>query len=354
LGKLGGEKPFYRSPSMLRLVLALHPRHWWSAVRLLVSPQSSTLRYAGRIALVSAFAMGVYHAAEIPRGYWLPLTVIVVAQPYFGATLKKARERVLGTVVGAVLGGLLLLIPTGIFLREAALAATSALMVFYARKNYSAASVFVTVTLVLVLSTTEEANVRVLLIRTLCTAAGAGLAVAAGFLLLPTWDKASLPQVMATAFAGVYDYFIVTFFGEGTDGWTAAKRRAERATATAFDALTRYLAEPGATKRTAGAHFGTLAHLVRMTHELNALHLQGTDVSKGEGSDFSSATHAALQQFNQIFFLLRERTGFTGTTPTPLNADVLRPSSPAALLALEHISDELQALQADLQPKPGK
>jgi hypothetical protein len=88
-----------------------------------------------------------------------------------------------------------------------------------------------------------------------------------------------------------------------------------------------------------------------MTHELNALHLHGNDARDEGAEGFSTAAREALQQFNQIFFLLRERTGFTDAAPTPLEAPVLRPPSPAGLLALEHISDELQALQADLQPK---
>lgn len=350
LTALGSERPFYRSPSVLRLVVALHPRHWWSGVRLLFSSSASTLRYAGRIAAVSALAMAVYRGFDIPRGYWLPLTVIVVAQPYFGATIKKARERVIGTVVGGAIGGALMLLPTGIFLREAALVISSFLMVFYARKNYSIATVFITLTLVLVLSVTDEATPTTLLIRAAVTAAGAILAVAAGFLLLPTWDRTALPRHMAAAFIGVYDYFVSTFYRSAGEPWTAAKRRAERASATAFDSLSRYLSEPGATRRTAGAHFGTLAHIVRVTHELNALHLEGTlRTAEVPASVFSEAVQKNLRTLNEVFFLLRQKTGFTEGTPVPLEAQVLCEGGSDALLTLEHIADELKALEYDVK-----
>lgn len=344
------ERPFYRSPSVLRLVVALHPRHWWSGVRLLFSSSASTLRYAGRIAAVSALAMALYRGLDIPRGYWLPLTVIVVAQPYFGATIKKARERVIGTVVGGLLGGALMLIPTGIFLREAVLAVSSFLMVFYARKNYSVATVFITLTLVLVLSVTDEATPATLLVRALVTAAGAVLAVAAGFFLLPTWDRNALPRHMAGAFVGVYDYFITTFYQKSTDPWTAAKRRAERAAATAFDSLSRYLNEPGSTRRIAGAHFGTLSHIVRITHELNALHLEGTLRAETEPAPgFAPAVQKSLRTLNEVFFLLRQRTGATAGVPTPLDAAITCFGGADVVLALEHIADELKALEHDVR-----
>lgn len=351
LAGMSTERPFYRSPSVLRLVLALHPRHWWSGVRLLTSSSSSTLRYAARIAVASAGAMALHRGFDIPRGYWLPLTVMVVAQPYFGATIKKARERVLGTVVGGLIGGGLMLLPAGIFLREAVLAASSFGMVFYARKNYSIATAFITLTLVLVLSVTDEATPSTLLIRAAVTAAGAVLAVAAGFFLLPTWDRAVLPRHMATAFVSLYDYFITTFYGDAAEPWTAAKRRAERAAATAFDSLSRYLSEPGATRRMAGAHFGTLSHIVRVTHELNALHLEGS-LRPGpsfEAEPFAEKVQSNLRRFNQIFFLLREKVGFTDGAPTPLDASVTSSGGEYALLALEHIADELAALEADVR-----
>ncbi len=66
---------------------------WWQALRLL---GSCSLSY------VAAVAIG------LTEGYWAMITAVVVSQPMLSDTLSAGRDRILGTLIGALAGFLVL------------------------------------------------------------------------------------------------------------------------------------------------------------------------------------------------------------------------------------------------------
>ncbi len=74
---------------------------------------------AFRHAAVMAVAMGVsvflvLHF-EVPHGYWVPMTMALVLQPFGVETTTRARQRIAGTIGGGLLAlGLALVLPTGV------------------------------------------------------------------------------------------------------------------------------------------------------------------------------------------------------------------------------------------------
>ena len=57
---------------------------------------------------------GLLAAAEhLVRGYWIPMTVVIVLKPNFGGTLQRSVQRITGTILGALLAALLMLASTG-------------------------------------------------------------------------------------------------------------------------------------------------------------------------------------------------------------------------------------------------
>jgi uncharacterized membrane protein YccC len=63
--------------------------HFWQAVRILAA---CAISYAG------AKLIG------LPEPYWALVTAVVVTQPVFGDTLSAGRDRVIGTLIGALVG----------------------------------------------------------------------------------------------------------------------------------------------------------------------------------------------------------------------------------------------------------
>lgn len=51
-------------------------------------------------------AYAAYKALGLPQGYWAVFTVMIVMQGSIGGTLGAATERMMGTLAGALVGGL--------------------------------------------------------------------------------------------------------------------------------------------------------------------------------------------------------------------------------------------------------
>lgn len=95
------------------------------------------IRYTLRVALLLMMSVAAYKWFDIPHGYWIALTVLVVLQPDYGATRRKAGQRLAGTLAGSAFGSLLLWvkIPIGVLVLFASLAAFG--FAYFFRSRYS-------------------------------------------------------------------------------------------------------------------------------------------------------------------------------------------------------------------------
>ena len=74
--------------------------------------ESTAFRHAVRLAVTLAIATAWYRLAAFPRGYWLPMTALVVLKPEFQGTFAAGLARVAGTLLGAA-GATLLTVALG-------------------------------------------------------------------------------------------------------------------------------------------------------------------------------------------------------------------------------------------------
>lgn len=299
------ERRVFRSYSLTQTLNILHPSYFVNNLKQLLNPDSLTTRYSIRIG-ISVLVAGILSTWLFPdHGYWLIFTAIIVSQPYFGATLKKGIERSLGTIAGVVIGTGILALPFPAVARLLLVFFSSVFLIYFLRKQYSVSSIFITLMLVGLLSIEPHFNAYLLAIRIICTIIGAALAIIAGFLLLPTWDKELLPKYMAEALQINFKYFQNTFYREeNKSSWTKMKRLAESKNANAFDSLLRYMQEPGLEKRKKyAAAYYMLTHNIRITRELNNYNgeneLSETKIPMREKGKF-------IQILNQCDDLFRE------------------------------------------------
>lgn len=64
------------------------------------------LRQTLRVTIAAAAAYVAYKSLGLQQGYWAVFTVIIVMQGSIGGTLGAATERMIGTLAGAIVGGL--------------------------------------------------------------------------------------------------------------------------------------------------------------------------------------------------------------------------------------------------------
>ena len=71
-----------------------------------VSARRAELRQTARVTIGCLIAFAVYHLFNLPQGYWAVFTVVIVMQGSIGGTLTASLDRMKGTLLGAVVGGI--------------------------------------------------------------------------------------------------------------------------------------------------------------------------------------------------------------------------------------------------------
>lgn len=72
----------------------------------LFQKRRAELRHALRVGTAAAVSFFLATALHLPQGYWAVITAIVVVQTSIGGTLAASRDRLIGTGVGALVGGI--------------------------------------------------------------------------------------------------------------------------------------------------------------------------------------------------------------------------------------------------------
>jgi uncharacterized membrane protein YccC len=191
--------PLFREPPEARF--GPRPRTFdpLAEIRINLTFRSSSFRHALRLGVASAIGALLASAEHLVRGYWIPMTVVIVLKPNFGGTLQRCVQRITGTVLGALLAALLVLAlpdPWLLWVILSVLAfATFALRNF----NYTLFSLALTPMVLLMLDIAHPITVGDSFLRVLHTIIGSVLALLSGYLLFPMWESRRLPLDIAEA-----------------------------------------------------------------------------------------------------------------------------------------------------------
>jgi uncharacterized membrane protein YccC len=215
---------------------------------------SMAMRHALRVAIVTAIAVLVTRLLNLPRGYWVTITAIIILQPYAGATLVKALQRVVGTVAGALITVALVAIvrdPRGLLVVIFVLAVVC---VAFLRVNYLVYSVFLTPTFVL-LAELSAGDWHLAGLRVIDTLIGGALGLAGSWLLWPTPERDRFPELAAQALRAAAEHVrVIAAMWSRTDdessaALAAARRDAALATTNADASFERLILESASRRR---------------------------------------------------------------------------------------------------------
>ncbi len=227
-------------------------RSAYGALRANFTPQSGTFRHAVRLAAALTAATLLYQVLPFPRGYWLPLTTLVVLRPEFATTFSRGVARVLGTLLGAVLATFVLLIPdTQHFL--GAVLVSGLLWGMYTVLNYNLFlfSGILTAEVVVLLSFFAHGQPLTTIDDRVTYTILGGVVAFAAYFLWPTWLHLSLPDALAKLFAEEQAYVDAVFHFNGsrqTGDQSVYRKRTRLARTNAANQFTQALGEP-ASKR---------------------------------------------------------------------------------------------------------
>ena len=202
---------------------------------------SPILRHAIRLAAAVGAGVAVERFADVPHGYWIPLTALMVLRPETAHTYTRCVGRVAGNGVGIVAASVVTMIwhPAGL---AAAILAVVALGIAYAVSGfgYIAMSAALAATIVFLIDVTGVAGTGAMADRLIATMIGGALAVLV-HVVLPDHSLVRLRQRAGELLKAEIDYAatVIKAFGHGLDhpgeALAAAWDRAFRARA-AFEA----------------------------------------------------------------------------------------------------------------------
>ena len=227
----GGEVP--PSDAFPRAASVDRPPRIADRIREAFTPGPLILRHALRVATVASIAVWLAALLRIRHDYWATITVVIILQPYAGATTQRALQRVAGTLVGAMLTAVL----AGFFHNEYALLVLIfvfvGLCVALLPVNYAAYSIFLTPAFVL-LAEASVGDWHLAGLRVVNTLIGGGLALAGSWLLWPSSEWRDFPSLTAVALRATREYLRLAARGATGDAAAAASLAdARRAVATA-------------------------------------------------------------------------------------------------------------------------
>lgn len=161
--------------------------------------ESGHFRYALRFSIVAFIGYIIGQSlpdlvgSKVPlgnHGYWVVLTIMVILKPGFSVTKTRNYQRVVGTIIGGITGGLILYLIPNQDVRFI-------IMVFFMVICYSTQRVYYFISVVTMtpfilimfsfLSTSSSQNI--ILERVIDTLIGSVIAIASSYILFPSWES---------------------------------------------------------------------------------------------------------------------------------------------------------------------
>ncbi len=325
------------------------------------------LRFTARIAILVSIGVVIFKWLQIPHGYWLPFTMMVVLQPDYGSTRKRAAERMLGTLAGGLLASSLLWLHPPLWLLFTAAALTIATFSYWVKRAYGIAVIFITLNVVLLLEAHQSVTLAVTLERLSCTLAGGFLALAAAWIFWPVWERERFPAILAKALQANAAYLteVLKRLKEGIpldEDLLLIRRAAESANSDVFSSLGRMNAAPRSRRDRLESAAALANGNQRVTNALSVVTLHLND-QRSRHPEFledlqalGEASFKALQETaapDQLAQVLHQLEALTLPQPDPEHRDPSLFREPWVFPQLSRILTELAAMVVAAKPTNG-
>lgn len=169
--------------------------------------KSTTFKHALRVTIVMIIGFGISLAMHSNHGYWILLTILVISKPGFSLTKQRNYQRVIGTIIGATIGIVLITYVTEMHSLFVILLICMVGCYSFQRKNYVISVVFMTPYILLLYRFLGLGTVTLAGERIYDTLIGSAIAFAASYFLFPSWEKDYLKGAMIKMLEANKSYF---------------------------------------------------------------------------------------------------------------------------------------------------
>lgn len=169
------------------------------ALKMHFTLQSTVLRHATRLAILTGVICLMVEGLHLKLGYWILLTGIIVCQPNYTATTTRLKQRIIGTLLGVLVGSVMpFFVPT--LAGKLVIVVVSTVLFFVFRfRRYSFSTFFITVQVLVGFAIIGMDTQAMMLPRFVDTFLGAVLAWMAVSYLWPDWRYLTLGRIASRA-----------------------------------------------------------------------------------------------------------------------------------------------------------
>ncbi|MDF2381694.1 FUSC family protein [Nostoc ellipsosporum NOK] len=244
----------------------------WRLLKDNLTLRSNTFRHALRVSIATTAGYILSHLLAFGHSYWILLTIIVILKPAYSLSRERNYQRFLGTVVGALVG---LLVIWTVKDRTVLFVLMLILMTgaySFMRTRYLVSVVLMTPYILIMFHLLDSGEfTQILRDRLIDTGIGSVIAFLATFLLVPAWEKEQMKGYMTEALTQSIAYYknVSAAFTGGVvteTEYKLSRKNAFVALANLSGAFSRMLLEPRS-KQTNGR---TVHQFVVMSYMLNS------------------------------------------------------------------------------------
>jgi uncharacterized membrane protein YccC len=183
-------------------------QRFWGPLQSNFTWHSATLRHAARIAVVVGIALAATLVWHTRYTHWLTITLVLVLQPFFATTWQRTLERMAGTMLGGLFAGGLSALWSSTVHVAGLLPVLGALALAVRQVSYAVYIAVYTPTVILLVESSEPGQNQwhIALARGGFTILGGFIAVAANFVLWPTWEPDRVRQDLTAALRAHADF----------------------------------------------------------------------------------------------------------------------------------------------------
>lgn len=169
----------------------------WQRIKQNLTVKSPLFRHAIRMSLVFFVGYTIIQALNLQHGYWIILTSLFVCQPNYSTTKFRLRLRVIGTIVGIIIGVPLTYLLPNIAAQLILIILSGWLFFLFKNSQYAYATAFVTLLVFFSFGLIGESSFTVAVYRIIATLIGCCIAWVAVSFIWPDWKFRNLSTLVA-------------------------------------------------------------------------------------------------------------------------------------------------------------
>ena len=289
---------------------------------------SNVFRFSIRVALAVMAGFMFSQFFDVGHFYWIILTITVILKPAYALTKKRNKERLLGTLAGAVIGLLIVALiqnTTALtIIVVACMIATYSLL----RTRYQPAVIFMTIYVIIALQLLNFSTSETLFAdRILDTLVGSLIAWTATLVIPPLWEKSRISGLLADCYEAsrhYFEYLSGVFMGIPLEAhaFKLKRKKAYVALANLNEAFRSMLNEPSG-RRVKGEYLHQLVVGCHMLMSYLATYRDYAETMPAEGETFPVEIPAKeiSSKLKQAEELLRDENTQPDKFPPPERVD---------------------------------